>query len=224
MTFDLLEWEGEDIREWPLCERRAQLESMFENGAHGPNIRLTQPVDGTTWSDLADLRADSREHKTEGLMLKRLDTRYAVGRPKGNWWKWKIEPYTLDGVLIYAQRGSGRRSTLHTDLSFALWDENDELVIFAKAYSGLTDEQFGELDNWVRRHTIERFGPVRSVEPEHVFEIAFEGVRRSNRHKCGVATRFPRIKRWRRDLSPKDADRLSDLKTLLPELPDHVDA
>ena len=224
MAFDLLEWDGEDIRERPLRERRAQLESMFEHGAHGPNIRLTQPVDGATWSELADLRADSREHKTEGLMLKRLDTRYAVGRPKGNWWKWKIEPYTLDGVLIYAQRGSGRRSTLHTDLSFALWDEDDELVIFAKAYSGLTDEQFGELDNWVRRHTIERFGPVRSVEPEHVFEIAFEGVRRSNRHKCGVATRFPRIKRWRRDLSPKDADRLADLKNLLPELPDHVDA
>jgi len=224
MAFDLLEWNGNDIREWPLRKRREKLESLFDAGRHGPSIRLTTPVQGDSWDALAEIRADSREHKTEGLMLKRLDKSYAVGRPKGNWWKWKIEPYTLDGVLIYAQRGSGRRSTLHTDLSFALWDDDDELVIFAKAYSGLTDDQFQDLDNWVRRHTVERFGPVRSVEPEHVFEIAFEGVRRSNRHKCGVATRFPRIKRWRRDLSPKDADRLDDLKALLPALPDHVDA
>lgn len=156
-------------------------------------------------------------------MLKRRDKPYEVGRPTGNWWKWKVEPFTLDGVLIYAQRGSGRRATLHTDLSFALWDE-DELVIFAKAYSGLTDDQFEELDNWVRQNTVDRFGPVRAVEPEHVFEIAFDGVRRSNRHKSGVAVRFPRIKRWRRDLTPGDADQLSTLKRLLPALPDHVDA
>jgi DNA ligase-1 len=221
MAFDLLERDGADLRPRPLRERREALEDVVSQPMVGPHIRLTQPLQGDSWDELADIRAESREYKTEGLMLKRLDKPYAVGRKKGNWWKWKIEPYTLDGVLIYAQRGSGRRSTLHTDLSFALWDD-DELVIFAKAYSGLTDEQFQELDNWIRQHTVERFGPVRSVEPEHVFEIAFEGVRRSNRHKCGVATRFPRIKRWRTDLAPKDADRLRDLQRLLPPLPDHV--
>ena len=223
MAFDLLEAGGDDLRDRPMQERRAMLDDLFATEDLGDALRLTEPFSFDTWHDLADVRATSREHKTEGLMLKRLDASYAVGRPKGNWWKWKVEPHTLDGVLIYAQRGSGRRSTLHTDLSFALWNDDDELVIFAKAYSGLTDEQFQELDNWVRRHTVERFGPVRSVEPEHVFEIAFEGVRRSNRHKCGVATRFPRIKRWRRNLQPKDADRLDDLRALLPELPEHVE-
>jgi len=221
-AFDLLERDGEDLRPWPLRRRREALEELFATEETGPHVRLTQPLTHDTWAELAEVRAESRERKTEGLMLKRWDKAYEVGRPKGNWWKWKIEPYTLDGVLIYARRGSGRRSTLHTDLSFALWDD-DELVIFAKAYSGLTDDQFQELDHWIRQHTVERFGPVRSVEPEHVFEIAFEGVRRSSRHKCGVATRFPRIKRWRRDLAPKDADRLSRLQSLLPPLPDHVD-
>jgi len=222
MAFDLLESNGNDLRPEPLATRRSELESLFRTEPLDSHLRLTEPFSFETWDDLAETRSRSREHKTEGLMLKRRAKCYEVGRPKGNWWKWKVEPFTLDGVLIYAQRGSGRRSTLHTDLSFALWDE-DELVIFAKAYSGLTDDQFQELDNWIRRHTVERFGPVRSVEPEHVFEIAFEGVRRSNRHKCGVATRFPRIKRWRKDLSPNDADRLDDLQSLLPELPAHVD-
>jgi DNA ligase-1 len=221
MAFDLLERRGDDLRPEPLSTRRSELEDLFATEALGAHLRLTEPFSFRSWEDLAEIRADSRDHKTEGLMLKRKDKAYAVGRPKRNWWKWKVEPFTLDGVLIYAQRGSGRRSTLHTDLSFALWDD-EELVIFAKAYSGLTDEQFQELDNWIRRHTVERFGPVRSVEPEHVFEIAFEGVRRSNRHKCGVATRFPRIKRWRKDLAPSDADRLDDLQALLPDLPDHV--
>ena len=223
MAFDLLERGGTDLRDRPLDQRRAALENVFARNLHGPRLRLTDPLTAKTWGDLADVRAESRDLNTEGLMLKRLDKPYEVGRPKGNWWKWKVEPFTLDGVLIYAQRGSGRRATLHTDLSFALWDE-DELVIFAKAYSGLTDDQFQELDGWIRQNTVDRFGPVRAVEPEHVFEIAFDGVRRSNRHKSGVAVRFPRIKRWRRDLAPTDADRLSTLERLLPALPDHVDA
>lgn len=222
MAFDLLEREGTDIRSQPLRDRREALDELFEAELHGPHIRVTEPVGGPTWEALGNVRSESRTRNREGLMLKRLDKPYEVGRPTGNWWKWKVEPLTLDGVLIYAQRGSGRRATLHTDLSFALWEE-DELVIFAKAYSGLTDEQLQELDDWVRGHTIDRFGPVRAVEPEHVFEIAFDGVRRSNRHKCGMAVRFPRIRRWRRDLSPDDADRLSDLERFLPALPDHVD-
>lgn len=223
MAFDLLERGGTDLRDRPLDERRDALEDVFALNLHGPRLRLTEPLTNETWDGLRSVREESRALNTEGLMLKRRDKPYEVGRPTGNWWKWKVEPFTLDGVLIYAQRGSGRRATLHTDLSFALWDE-DELVIFAKAYSGLTDDQFEELDNWVRQNTVDRFGPVRAVEPEHVFEIAFDGVRRSNRHKSGVAVRFPRIKRWRRDLTPGDADQLSTLKRLLPALPDHVDA
>jgi DNA ligase-1 len=147
-------------------------------------------------------------------MLKRRDGHYAAGRPTGLWWKWKIAPRTVDAVLIYAQPGHGRRSGLYTDYTFAVWRDG-ELVPFAKAYSGLSNEEIRQVDRYVRRHTVERFGPVRSVRPDLVFEIAFEGIWRSKRHKSGVAVRFPRIARWRRDLSPDDADSLSDLEAML---------
>jgi DNA ligase-1 len=222
LAFDVLEAGGEDVRERPLAERRALLEDVLASAGVAPRIRTERLIETDGWDRLAGLRADSRSQSAEGLMLKRRDKPYEVGRPAGNWWKWKVEPHRLDGVLIYARRGSGRRATLYTDYTFALWDD-DELVTFAKAYSGLTDDQLEEVDTFVRQNTIDRFGPVRAVEPELVMEIAFAGVRRSNRHKCGVAVRFPRIERWRRDLSPDDADTLEDLQRLLPELPDGVE-
>ena len=147
-------------------------------------------------------------------MLKRRTSPYQVGRKRGDWWKWKVEPYTFDGVLIYAQPGHGRRSGLFTDYTFAVHD-GEQLVPVAKAYSGLTQKEIDRLDRWIRNHTLERFGPVRSVEPVHVFELAFEGIQASARHKSGIALRFPRIHRWREDLRPADADRLDDLKRLL---------
>lgn len=155
-------------------------------------------------------------------MLKRRSASYGVGRKKGDWWKWKVAPLTVDAVLTYAMRGHGRRSNLFTDYTFALWDRKDdnigaELVTFAKAYSGLTDAELREVDRWIKAHTLERFGPVRAVEPRLVFEIAFEGIARSNRHKSGVATRFPRILRWRRDKPAEEADSLQTLEKLLPE-------
>jgi len=222
LAFDLLEVGGKDIRPRPLKERREQLESVFDRDAVGGRLRLAPLVTGDSWEEIAAIRAESRERKTEGLMVKEKQKEYEVGRPKGNWWKWKVDPYTLDGVLVYAKRGSGRRATLYSDYTFTLWD-GDELIPFAKAYSGLTDDEIEEVDSFIRQHTIERFGPVRSVEPKLVFEIAFAGVRRSNRHKGGIAVRFPRIKRWRRNLSPEEADTLEDLQALLPPLPDHVD-
>jgi DNA ligase-1 len=147
-------------------------------------------------------------------MLKRWDSPYLHGRPRGTWWKWKIEPYAIDAVLVYAQPGHGRRATLMTDLTFAVWD-GGELVPVAKAYSGLTDQEIDELDRWIRQHTIQRFGPVRAVEPVHVFELHFEGIAESSRHRSGVAVRFPRIARWRTDKKPSEANTLSDLRSLL---------
>jgi DNA ligase-1 len=149
-------------------------------------------------------------------MLKKLDSPYEAGRKRGNWWKWKIEPYTIDGVMIYAQKGHGRRADLFSDYTFAVWNK-DRLVPFTKAYSGLTDAEMKEVDTFVKRNTLERFGPVRTVQPELVFEIAFEGINSSNRHKSGVALRFPRIKRWRKDKKPEEANTLEDLRALLPE-------
>lgn len=146
-------------------------------------------------------------------MLKHLDSEYAAGRTRGTWWKWKIEPHRIDAVLLYAQPGSGRRASLLTDCTFAVWHDG-VLVPFAKAYSGLTDVEIREMDNWIRSHTVERFGPVRHVEPAQVFELAFEAIQLSNRHKSGVAVRFPRIARWRKDKRPQDADTLETLKAL----------
>ena len=211
MTYDLLEWEGQDLRERPLVERRARLAALIEG--RGPTLMLSPSVETTTWDALAAVRGESRERRTEGLMLKKLDSPYRVGRKRGDWWKWKVDPYTVDAVLLYAQPGHGRRSGLFTDYTFGVWD-GEALVPVAKAYSGLDDSEIGRLDRWIRAHTIERFGPVRSVEPTHVFELAFEAIQASGRHKAGVAVRFPRIIRWRTDLSIRDADKLDDLRRL----------
>ena len=213
LVYDLLELDGTDLRDLSLSERREKLEAFV---AEHPleSLTLTDSLKALDLDELEVLRTGAREVGAEGLMLKKLDSPYLVGRRKGLWWKHKVDPYTLDAVLIYAQAGTGRRANLFTDYTFALW-KGDELVPFAKAYSGLTDEEIGKLDHWVRRHTIERFGPVRSVHPEQVFELGFEGIAPSNRHKSGIAVRFPRILRWRKDKPPKEADSLESALALL---------
>jgi DNA ligase-1 len=206
MAYDLLEWGGADWRDRPLRARRAQLEAAIADLPLEVPIRLSARVGAPDWSDLAEARARSREIGAEGLMLKRLAAPYLAGRRKGDWWKWKVDPLTIDAVMIYAQAGSGRRATLYTDFTFAVWNgppENGDLVPFTKAYSGLTDAEFAEITRWVRKNTTDRFGPVRAVRPHHVFEIAFEGIQHSTRHKSGVALRFPRMARWRRDKPPR---------------------
>jgi DNA ligase-1 len=212
LAYDLLEQHGEDLRARPLHERRARLEALLAE--RGPPIVLAGTVSAASWEALARLREDSRARRVEGLMLKSRAAPYATGRQRGAWWKWKIEPFTFDGVLVYAQPGHGRRSSLYTDYTFAVW-RGAELVPVAKAYSGLTDAEILEVDRWIRRHTKERFGPVRSVEPAHVFELAFEGINRSARHRSGVALRFPRIARWRRDKPASEADTLESLERLI---------
>jgi DNA ligase-1 len=167
-----------------------------------------------TWDDAVAAHASSREQRAEGLMLKRRDSAYGVGRRKGSWWKWKVQPFSVDAVMIYAQPGHGRRALLHTDYTFAVRD-GDALVPFAKAYSGLTDAEIRTLDAWIRRHTLEKFGPVRHVEPVQVFELAFEGIQRSPRHKSGVAVRFPRIARWRTDKPVSEIDTIDTLRALI---------
>lgn len=217
-AYDILEWEGIDIRNLPFGERREILEALYmEVASEAIPLHLSETIRFENWEEAAAERENAREVMSEGLMLKRLDSPYLVGRKKGDWWKWKVEPLTIDAVLTYAMRGHGRRSNLFTDYTFGLWDEQkEELVTFAKAYSGLTDMEFRQLDAWIKRNTVERFGPVRSVTPHHVFEIAFEGIAESNRHKSGVATRFPRILRWRTDKKIEDANTLKDLKALIP--------
>ncbi len=214
MAYDLLEWQGTDIREKPFKERRKLLESMIESLPTNKALRISPAVRFSTWFELFAERERSKELKTEGLMLKQNDSPYRVGRKKGDWWKWKIDPYTIDAVLTYAMRGHGRRANLYTDYTFGLWDQG-ELVTFAKAYSGLTDAEFREVDRFVKQNTIQRFGPVRQVEPLLVFEIHFEGIAFSSRHKSGVAVRFPRIHRWRKDKKPEDANSLEDLKGMI---------
>jgi DNA ligase-1 len=168
------------------------------------------------WDRLSAIRAEAREKKAEGLMIKRRASPYHVGRKRGDWWKWKLDPLTIDTVMIYAQAGHGRRANLFTDFTFAVWQGN-ELVPFTKAYSGLTDAEFGQITQWVRRNTLQRFGPVRQVTPHHVFEIAFEGIQESPRHKSGIALRFPRMLRWRQDKTVDQADSLDHLRALLAQ-------
>ncbi|MES1931037.1 ATP-dependent DNA ligase [Salinisphaera shabanensis T35B1] len=215
LAYDLMEYEGEDIRETPIETRRAKLESLVGTADDGARIAVSANVESSGWDELATLRERSREFATEGFVLKRAGSPYRVGRTRGDWYKWKVDPYSIDAVLLYAQPGSGRRSSLLTDYTFAVWD-GENLVPFAKAYSGLTDEEIGQVDHWIRRNTRERFGPVRSVEPTHVFELHFEGIQASNRHKSGIAVRFPRIARWRHDKRIEDADTLDGVKALLP--------
>lgn len=214
VVFDLLEEGGVDLRSQPFQLRRSRLESILSANTFQDRIMLSPVVAATSWDELAELRASSRTRQVEGLMLKRLDSAYEVGRVTGSWWKWKIEPYSCDAVLIYAQRGSGRRASLYTDYTFAAWQDG-QLVPFAKAYSGLSDAEIREVDRFVRQNTIEKFGPVRSVKPELVFELAFEGIQASSRHKSGIAVRFPRIARWRRDKQPADADTLEMIRGLI---------
>lgn len=212
LAYDLLEFQGEDLREAPLIDRRRRLEAVLGK-LDAPTLGVSPRIALDSWEAAAALRESSRERGVEGLMLKRLDSPYREGRRRGDWWKWKVDPLVIDAVLIYAQSGSGRRATLFTDYTFALWD-GDTLVPVAKAYSGLVDAEIAKLDKWIRQHTKERFGPVRSVEPFHVFELAFEAVQPSARHKSGVAVRFPRIARWRIDKRAEDADQLSALRAL----------
>jgi DNA ligase-1 len=213
-AYDLLEWENEDIREQPLIQRRMLLESIVKQVNFVPYLQLSPVVDFDFWDELAEKRKASRNMLAEGIMLKQKISPYRVGRKRGDWWKWKIDPLSIDAVLIYAQSGSGRRANLYTDYTFGVWNGN-ELVTFAKAYSGLTDKEIAEVDKWIRKNTIEKFGPVRTVKPELVFEIGFEGIQRSNRHKSGVALRFPRILRWRTDKPKEEADTLETLNMIL---------
>jgi len=212
LAYDLLERDGQDLRELPLQQRRAQLAELI--GALGDaRIQLSPDVHANDWAHAAQLREASRERGVEGLMLKRRDSIYQAGRRRGDWWKWKVDPLTIDAVLLYAQAGHGRRSTLYTDYTFGVWD-GDTLVPVAKAYSGLDDKEILALDRWIRANTRERFGPVRSVRGEQVFELGFEAVNRSARHKSGIAVRFPRILRWRQDKPASEADQLATLQAL----------
>ncbi len=220
LAYDLLERDGEDWRNRPQHERRAALQTLVEELAVPP-LRLSPELTGASWEALAEQREASRQLGVEGMMLKRRDSLYGVGRTRdlGLWWKWKVDPFSVDAVLIYAQRGHGRRASLYTDYTFAVWDDSTPgervLVPFAKAYSGLTDAQIREVDAIIRRTTVEKFGPVRSVTPTLVFELGFEGIALSKRHKSGVAVRFPRILRWRTDKPVDEADTLATLQGLL---------
>jgi len=247
MAFDILEHDAIDVRGTSLAHRRALLEAAVARANAAPRPAVATPprvdallpfdddrpdpagdgmttlqssprLEAITWEALAHLRAESRSRGVEGLMLKRLDSPYGVGRKRGDWWKWKIDPHTIDAVLIYAQPGSGKRASLLTDYTFGVWDQG-ELVPVAKAYSGLTNEEIAEMDRWIRRHTLQRFGPVRHVEPAHVVELGFEAIVRSSRHRSGIAVRFPRMLRWRKDKPASEADTLQTLARLLEEPP-----
>ncbi len=213
VAYDLMEFEGSDVRDEPLDQRREKLEGLVTEANH-PNLLISELLSFHNLADLANIRENSREHLSEGLMLKRRDSSYKVGRKRGDWWKWKVDPLVIDAVLIYAMRGHGRRANLYTDYTFAVWND-DQLVPFTKAYSGLTDEEFRQVDRFVKANIIEKFGPVRSVTPELVFEIAFEGIAKSNRHKSGISLRFPRMNRWRKDKKAEDANTLNDLNEML---------
>ncbi len=216
LAYDLLEFNGSDWRNQPLSKRRLQLAAVLSQ-INSSTFRLSPIVQANSWEDLAMLRQESRQRRVEGFMLKRRSSSYGVGRQRGDWWKWKIDPYTVDAVLITAQRGSGKRASLYSDYTFAVWDDTGKLVPFAKAYSGLTDAEIRQVDRFVRDNTLEKFGPVRSVKPELVFELAFEAIQRSNRHKSGIAVRFPRILRWRQDKKIEDADSLATIQTMLED-------
>lgn len=213
IAYDLLEHYGSDVREQELSNRQCLLHQIL---AQHPSeqIHRSEANTFTSFEALAQLRTTSQGEGAEGLVIKALNSPYLVGRKRGYWWKYKVDPMSLDAVLIYAQAGSGKRANLFTDYTFALWHE-DKLVPFAKAYSGLDNAEIDELDKWIRRHTVEKFGPVRSVQPTYVFEIGFEGITSSKRHKSGISVRFPRILRWRRDKPIEEADTLQNAMTLL---------
>lgn len=220
LAYDLLEYQGDDWRNHTQAERRAQLEQVIAQ-CNQPVLLPSPSLTGTSWADLAQQREASRQLGVEGMMLKAREGLYGVGRTKdmGVWWKWKVDPFSVDAVLIYAQRGHGRRASLYSDYTFAVWDgppgTERTLVPFAKAYSGLTDEEMRKVDAIVRKTTVEKFGPVSSVTPSMVFELGFEGIALSKRHKSGIAVRFPRMLRWRQDKAVEEADNLATLQDLL---------
>lgn len=214
MAYDLLEFKGKDVRHLPLTERRKHLTKIINDLDKLDFIRLSNLVVANNWRELLQQQKTARNIGSEGLMLKKKAAVYKVGRKRGDWWKWKVDPFSIDGVLIYAMRGHGRRANLYTDYTFGVWD-GDRLVSFTKAYSGLTDEEFKAVDRFVKQNTIERFGPVRTVTPQLVFELHFEGIAASKRHKSGVALRFPRMHCWRKDKPAKEANTLNDLQLLL---------
>ncbi|MHA7844227.1 MAG: ATP-dependent DNA ligase [Winogradskyella sp.] len=213
-AYDILEFDGKDIRGQSFEQRRMQLESIFNSVSLPEHIKLSFLVEFNEWKELHDIRNNSRAINSEGLMLKQKRSPYHTGRKKGDWWKWKVDPLTIDAVMIYAQKGSGRRSSKYTDYTFAV-KKDDALVTVAKAYSGLTDKEITEISQWVNKNAIEKFGPVRTVKPHLVFEIAFEGIALSNRHKSGVALRFPRINRWRKDKPVDEIDTIETVKQLI---------
>jgi DNA ligase-1 len=213
-AYDILEYNGTDIRAQPMSDRRSILEQLYKSIEPQHNLELSFLVDFKSWADLYPIRDNSRTLNSEGLMLKQKASPYHTGRKKGDWWKWKVDPLTIDAVMIYAQKGSGRRSSKYTDYTFAV-KKDDKLVTVAKAYSGLTDKEITEISRWVNKNAIEKFGPVRTVKPELVFEIAFEGIALSNRHKSGVALRFPRIARWRKDKPADEIDTIETVKKLI---------
>ncbi len=213
LAYDLLEFGGVDLREKEWRDRTQSLSTLL--AVHtAPNLHQSVSLEFQSFAELAALRQNARQQGAEGLVVKAIDSPYLVGRKRGYWWKYKVDPMSLDAVLIYAQAGSGKRANLFTDYTFALW-QGETLVPFAKAYSGLDNAEIDALDKWIRRHTTERFGPVRSVEPLHVFEIGFEGIAASTRHKSGISVRFPRILRWRKDKPVTEADTLESAKELL---------
>ncbi|MFC2187703.1 ATP-dependent DNA ligase [Fulvivirgaceae bacterium LMO-SS25] len=216
MAYDLLEFEGEDFRAETTEIRRKHLEQLDAQLEEHYQWNLSKPVPASNWDSLSELHKKSREYMAEGFMLKHKNSSYHTGRKRGDWWKWKIAPLTIDGVLLYAQKGHGRRANLYTDYTLAVWD-NDQLVPFAKAYSGLTDAEIRKVDQYVKKNTLEKFGPVRTVTPALVFEIGFEGIQESKRHKSGIALRFPRILRWRHDKKVTEANKLADLQELLDQ-------
>jgi DNA ligase-1 len=214
LAYDLLEDAGVDIRDQPLHRRRARLAAILAALPPGLPLAASPAINTPDWDALAMVRATARGEGAEGLMLKRTTSPYFAGRKRGDWWKWKLDPWTVDAVMLYAQAGHGRRANLYTDFTFGLRDGN-EIVPFTKAYSGLTDAEFAEITRWVQKNTLERFGPVRKVPAELVFEIGFEGIQSSPRHKSGIALRFPRMLRWRRDKGVADIDTLASLRALM---------
>ena len=206
-AYDLLRLDGEDMRDKPLIARKGALDQI--------NVIQSHVVYPRCKEDIQAMRQKARAAGAEGVMIKHQHSGYIGGRKAGYWWKWKLDPMTADCVLIYAQAGHGRRASLHSDYTLACWNQHHELVPVAKAYSGLTDAELKAMDQWIRKHTLQKFGPVRQVEPLQVFEIGFEGLARSTRHKSGIALRFPRILRWRQDVGPEDADHLSHFETLM---------
>jgi DNA ligase-1 len=213
IAYDLLEWEGTDLRPQPLTYRRERLEA-WHCVQTSERLRLSVTHIAGSWEEVRQIVEKARENHVEGLMIKRRLSSYGVGRTKGDWWKWKIEPYHVDAVLIYAQSGTGKRASLFTDYTFGVWHEG-QLVPVAKAYSGLSDAEIREVDRFIRGNTLDRFGPVRVVKAELVFELAFEGIQWSGRHKAGLALRFPRMARWRKDKQPPDADTLETLQAMI---------